>query len=174
MLIKGEPLNQLLVEIEKQLEFVLQIKMEHSIMFLKAVKTWLQCLVHPHAKFTMYEERENLDESSIIVYDTVQLKIAFLLKEDELAYQLAVRLEKLVTKSLVLIISPEFYFYHSLLLIRRCEQKDRKNMKIVKKQLKRALNQFKKWSEHCPDNFRHKQQLLLAEWDRLQKKRQKP
>ncbi|XCS09702.1 AAA family ATPase [Aeribacillus pallidus] len=170
MLIKGEPLNQLLVEIEKQLEFVLQIKLEHSIKFLKAVKSWLQCLVHLNAKFTMYEERENLDESSVIVYDTIQLKIAFLLKEDELAYQLAVRLEKLVKKSLLLIISPEFYFYHSLLLIRRCEQKDRKNMKIVKKQLKRALNQFKKWSEHCPDNFRHKQQLLLAEWDRLQKK----
>ncbi|WP_165820824.1 ATP-binding sensor histidine kinase [Pueribacillus theae] len=168
--LKGHRLQETADLIQKQLQFSKQIQYTLSKDFLNEVNDWIAVLSGQH-KEPNWNFVEILDDESVeIIHYTIRLQLAYLLNEPSVAKRLLSKLSKLVDKSLVLIIAPDYYFYEALWLARNFEETNMKEKRKTLKRIKKTLLLFKRWAGHSPDNYEHKYDLIKAEEARIKKK----
>ena len=75
--------------------------------------------------------------------------------------------EKYVEGAEGIFINPVFYFHQSIALAKAYTQADVLLQSRYLNKLTANLEKFKKWAEHCPQNYRHKYLLIQAEVARI-------
>lgn len=167
LLLKGEELNKVLTGVHKQLEFVKSINYRLSVDFINEMEHWLNVLMNKDVSPNFDMPITNNDQSSDVIHYTLRLQMAFLLKEEEQAINILQKLSQLITKTNVLVMTPDYYFYHTLWLSRLYEKATKKDKKIYIRRIKRNTQKMKKWAENSPANYKHKFMLMQAELYRL-------
>ncbi|PAE22495.1 hypothetical protein CHH80_00590 [Bacillus sp. 7504-2] len=164
-LIKGDSLDVVITEINKQLAFVNKIQYFLSMKFLLEMKEWMEWLTDGTKRKLPPTQLADLrdDPSAFIMHNTIRLQMAYIVADDEKAREIIDALNNVVTNTLVLVIAPEFYFYHTLWLVRFYYQEPSKERKKIKKYLQRNLKKMKKWASHAPMNYEHKYLLMKIE-----------
>ncbi|MCP5498089.1 MAG: AAA family ATPase [Leptospiraceae bacterium] len=66
--------------------------------------------------------------------------------------------------------SAEFLFIYGISTIKQAEQEKRKLSIFEKFRLNGIIKKLEKFSENCPENFKHLKDLMLGEWNRLKNK----
>lgn len=59
---------------------------------------------------------------------------------------------------------PQFHFHRTLALIQASRDGDITLNRKRKKQIKKSISSMKKWMKKAPENYRHKYELMQAEW----------
>src|SRR5690625_2172812 len=72
------------------------------------------------------------------------------------------KLEALVDETLILVIAPDYYFYHALWLS-RLTQSGKLSKKTGRAKLLKKLAQLEKWAKHSPSNYEHKYSIVKGE-----------
>lgn len=164
-LIKGDPLKIVLTEINKQLAFVNKIQYFLSMKFLLEMKEWMEWLADGTKRKLPPTQLADLrdDPSAFIMHNTIRLQMAYIVADDKKAKEIIEALNSTVTNTLVLVIAPEFYFYHTLWLVQFYHHEPAKERKRIKKYLHRNLKKMKKWASHAPMNYEHKYLLMKIE-----------
>ncbi|MFC4402454.1 AAA family ATPase [Gracilibacillus xinjiangensis] len=164
--IKGDHLEQVKAGIERQLLFARNNEYAITSDYLAELSEWIDILTSPNKQPTWEFPDITDDKSVAIIHKTTRLQIAYLLNNQSVALSLMAELEPLVDNSLVLIVAPEYYFYHSLSLIKRMEE-DIITKRNKYKGLKKNLAKLKTWANHSPTNYQHKYLLVQAEFEKL-------
>ncbi|MEH7344614.1 AAA family ATPase, partial [Bacillus sp. JJ1532] len=167
MFIQGNSLKEVSMGVQKQLEFVKSINYRISVDFIHEMKHWLEVLSNRDVTPNFDMPITNSDQSADIIHYTLRLQMAFLLKEEEQASNLLKMLSKLITKTNVLVITPEYYFYQTLWLCRLYEKATKLDRKIYIRTIKRNIQKMKKWAENAPVNYQHKYLLMKAELNKV-------
>ncbi|MBS4197732.1 ATP-binding sensor histidine kinase [Lederbergia citri] len=165
--LKGHQLAETLNTIEEQLQFSNQIQYDLSRNYLNEVKYWIHILNEEIANINWSFPKITDDDSAEIVHYTVRLQMAYLLNERDIAKELMEKLNNLVDGSLTLVIAPEYYFYKDLWMAKLYNDSVMKEKSYFRKQLKKHLSLWKKWSKHSPSNYEHKYMLIKAEEARM-------
>ncbi len=61
------------------------------------------------------------------------------------------------------LILADYYYYHALILTALMADADRSNQRKFKETAVENLHRIGRWAELCPENFKHKHELILAE-----------
>ncbi|WP_443127565.1 AAA family ATPase [Gracilibacillus sp. D59] len=165
-LIKGDNLEEVKEGIERQLTFAKKNEYAISNDFLSELLDWIAALSLPDKQPTWEFSEFTDDKSAAIMHKTIRLQMAFLFNHRSMAMSLMEELEPLVDNTLVLIVAPEYFFYHSLWLVRLIEEGELTE-KSGKRKLKNNLKKLKKWAKHAPTNYLHKYLLIRAEQQKL-------
>ncbi|MBS4220711.1 AAA family ATPase [Bacillus sp. FJAT-49711] len=167
--LKGHQLEETLNTIDAQLHFSNQIQYDLSKNYLNELKYWIHILNETNVKPDWGFPKITDDESAEVVHYTVRLQLAYLLDELDIAKELMEKLNKLVDGSLTLVIAPEYNFYKGLWLAKLYKDATIKNKMVIRKQLKKQLSLWRRWSKHSPVNYEHKYYLIKAEEARIKK-----
>lgn len=162
-LLMGEQLERAILGVKDQLQFVHDINYPISVGFLKELESWLDILTGKKTADQWVLPDVKDDKSALIIHYTVRLQMAFLFKNQQLASELLEHLEKLVDKTLVLVIAPEYCFYSTLWYCRFSKNASKPEQIRLRKKIRRNIRHMKKWAESCPANYKHKHLLMRAE-----------
>ncbi|WP_019155636.1 AAA family ATPase [Robertmurraya massiliosenegalensis] len=166
-MIKGEPLEAVLKEINQQLAFVNKIQYFLSMKFLLEMKEWVEWLIDEQNPLPAHLDELRNEPSAFIMHNTVRLQMSYMAEDEEKASEIIDALNNKVTNSLVLVIAPEFYFYHTLWLCRFYNKRTKSEKKKIKFYLKRNLKKLEKWAKQAPVNYEHKYLLMKLESEKL-------
>ncbi|WP_175495358.1 ATP-binding sensor histidine kinase [Gracilibacillus orientalis] len=164
--IKGDNLEQVKEGIDRQLTFAKKNEYAISDDFLSELLGWIAALSSPDKQPTWEFPEFTDDNSAAIMHKTVRLQLAYLFNHRSIAISLMQELEPLVDNTLVLVVAPEYFFYHSLWLVKLMEEEE-VTRKSGYRKLKNNLKKLKKWAKHSPTNYLHKYLLILAEQQKL-------
>lgn len=162
-MIMGQPLVEVLDEINRQSAFVHKVQYKISINFMTESKEWINWLRNesPAKPETLYDYQD--DPSASIIHNTVRLQMYYIMDDHDSVKNIIDELNRTVTKALVLVIAPEFYFYHSLWLCRLYPKESEYQQSEIRKYLRRNLITMRKWAEQSPYNYQHKYLLIKTE-----------
>ncbi|WP_042147042.1 ATP-binding sensor histidine kinase [Paucisalibacillus sp. EB02] len=164
MFMKGDPLSEVSAGIEQQLKFAKDNEYSISDDALSEFQKWIENLTNEDS-FISWDFPTLLDDASIaIVHTTFRLQMTYLFQNERVARSIINTVGPLVESTLELIVVPDFYFYHSLWLIRWIREGQHVSKKD-KKRLKKMMVKLKQWAEHSPENYQHKFLLVKAEWE---------
>lgn len=163
LLLKGERLEEVLIGVNKQLEFVKSINYRLSVDFINEMNHWLDVLMSTNINPIFDLPISNSDQSGDLIHYTLRLQMAYLMREEHQAKLLLDKLTGLVKKTNVLVISPDYYFYHTLWLSRFYENSTSNEKKYYKHIMKKNVKKMKKWAKNSPANYQHKYHLMVAE-----------
>ncbi|MGE8207506.1 AAA family ATPase [Heyndrickxia sp. NPDC080065] len=171
MFMVGNPLQEVKEGINKQLEFVKQIRYTLSNYFLNEVKQWIRILMDPSLKSNWDLPKITDDLAALIIHSIIRLQMAYLLNKPKIAQELLTILEEQFNRSTVLVIGPEYYMYQSLWLVKFYPETSRLEQRNFRKKLHVNLKKLKKLAGHSPDNYKHKYLLVQAETARIENKK---
>lgn len=166
-IIKGEPIEIVLQEINFQLAFANKIQYYLSMKFLLEAKEWFQWLSDVQTPPPTKLEDLSEDKSAFIMHFTLRLQMSYIVGDEVRAKEIIHALNSAVTNTLVLVIAPEFYFYHTLWLCRFFPNESTREQKKMRKLLKRNLGKMEKWAKQVPINYEHKYLLMKTETENL-------
>ncbi|WP_057772520.1 AAA family ATPase [Cytobacillus dafuensis] len=164
LLLKGERLEDVLAGVNTQLEFVKSINYRISVDFINEMKHWLEVLMNQDIKPDFDMPITNNDQSGDVIHYTLRLQMAFLLNEEAHAKKILEKLTRLINKTNVLVITPDYYFYHTLWLCRFYKNSNSAEKKVYIRTMKKHIKKMKKWSKNSPANYQHKYLLMKAEF----------
>ncbi|MEC5423105.1 trifunctional serine/threonine-protein kinase/ATP-binding protein/sensor histidine kinase [Virgibacillus sp. C22-A2] len=164
--IKGDNLNDVKTEIERQFNFAKRNEYTLSNDFLRELTDWIDVLSIKNAEVNWEFAEITDDPSAVIIHETIRLQMTYLLQNDEQAMKIMKKLDELVDDTLFLISAPDYYFYHSLWLVRLI-LKGSLPKRQVKAKLAKKLAKLKKWANHSPSNYMHKYLLIKGELARV-------
>ncbi|SES16002.1 serine/threonine protein kinase and signal transduction histidine kinase with GAF sensor [Gracilibacillus ureilyticus] len=170
--LKGDHLEQVQEGIDRQLMFARKNEYAITSDYLAELSEWISVLTAPDKQPAWDFPDFTDDKSAAIIHKTTRLQLAYLLNNRNVAQVLIKELEPLVDNTLVLIVAPEYFFYHSLWLIKLMDERIITRKSQYKK-LKKNLAKLKKWAKHSPANYRHKYLIVQAELVKLNKKHQR-
>ncbi|SDZ65597.1 Predicted ATPase [Evansella caseinilytica] len=171
-LMKGDPVDSVLNSINEQLALVRRIQYPVSIGFLQEMECWLKLLTFTANEPVAFSVKEFAnDPSAFIMHNTLRLQMLFLLNDRTRMEEVIMALNEVVSKTLVLVIAPEFYYYQSLGLCRLYLAKSSAEKKKFKRLLIRNVKKMKKWAESSPANYMHKYLLMKAETNQVLNKK---
>jgi predicted ATPase/signal transduction histidine kinase len=164
---QGRPLPEVRSELEAALVLVQRANFFAEEQNLLALRRVIQRLAEGSTERTCIEPSQ--DEQARCRHLVTRLGAAYLLGELEEARELAAGAEAILPTLTRSPLQVELNFYSSLTLARWCdrqageaEERQRMLARIVTNQHQLGL-----WAETCPDNYRHKHQLVAAELCRL-------
>ncbi|MDQ0156703.1 AAA family ATPase [Robertmurraya andreesenii] len=166
-MIMGAPIEKVLDEIEGQSAFVHKVHYKISMNFITESKEWLDWLRNKSSSkpTTLYDYQD--DPSASIIHNTIRLQMYYIMGEHDSVKNIIDELNRTVSKALVLVIAPEFYFYHSLWLCKLYHEESGIQQREMRKYLRRNLKTMKKWAEQSPHNYQHKYLLMKMETDQV-------
>ncbi|KAB8136755.1 AAA family ATPase [Gracilibacillus oryzae] len=170
--IKGDHLELVEEGIERQLMFARKNEYAITSDYLAELSEWIAVLTVQDKQPTWNFPDFTDDKSAAIIHKTTRLQVAYLLDNQTKALLLMEELEPLVDNTLVLSVAPEYFFYHSLWLIKLMDKNIIEKRMNLKK-LKKNIAKLKNWAEHAPANYLHKYLLVQAELERFNQKEQK-
>ncbi|MDL4839067.1 ATP-binding sensor histidine kinase [Aquibacillus rhizosphaerae] len=162
LFIKGESLEEVTEGIERQWRFANKNDYRLSSDLLEELNNWITYLRTPKGVPEWEFEAITDDASAEIIHKTLRLQMSYLFNEYGIAQSLLNDLKNLVDDTLKLMITPDYYFYHSLWTIRLTRQGNISRLQ-AKRKLKKSSIKLKNWTKHSPENYRHKYLLVKAE-----------
>ncbi|RCW76971.1 ATP-binding sensor histidine kinase [Saliterribacillus persicus] len=166
LLIKGDNLEQVEEGIRRQVTFAKKNEYAISDDFLTELLDWIAILSTsektPTWEFTEFTD----DKSATIMHKTIRLQMAYFFNNRPVALSLMEELEPLVDNTMVLVVAPEYFFYHALWVTKLIKDGELSKKEGFKK-LKKDLTKLEKWAKHSPSNYLHKYLLILAEKEQL-------
>lgn len=178
--VKGVSAEKLLEKIEEYFKYTTQINHLHFNQFLTTYRQFCLCLLDKTSNPTSFTD-ENINESEfleeimagdgrarkIFDYNLCKMQVCFLMEEYEKALELANESQKHEGRALGVVTISEYYFYQCLTITALYDKfniKEKiKYINILKKRLKR----MKAWAGACPENYKHKYYLILAEYNKI-------
>lgn len=167
MFIKGDNLEDVKMGIKRQIDFANQNEYTLSNDFLGEVMDWIHVLSTKNEKVKWEFPAFTDDPSAVIIHYTIRLQMTYLLQNDEQAMEIMENLESLVDDTLILVIAPDYYFYHTLWLA-RFMQKGMLSKKQGRAKMVKKLAKLQKWANHSPSNYMHKYLLVKGELARAE------
>ncbi|MGN8646137.1 AAA family ATPase [Gracilibacillus sp. HCP3S3_G5_1] len=164
--LKGGNLEQVKEGIERQLTFAKKHEYAISNDYLSELSDWITVLSSPDKQPKWEFSDFTDDKSAAIIHKTTRLQMAYLFNHRSIALSLMQELEPLVNNTMVLIIAPEYFLYHSLWIVKLIEEGEITRRSGWSK-LKANLKKLKKWAKHSPTNYLHKYLLIRAEYQKL-------
>ncbi len=164
--LKGDNLEQVKEGIERQLTFAKKHEYAISNDYLSELVDWIDVLSSPEKQPTWEFSDFTDDKSAAIIHKTTRLQMAYLFNHRSKAISLIEELEPLVDNTMVLIVAPDYFLYHSLWIIKLIEEKEITRRRGLSK-LKANLKKLQKWAKQSPANYLHKYLLILAEYQKL-------
>ncbi|WP_144462309.1 AAA family ATPase [Siminovitchia fortis] len=161
--LKGHSLRETARLIERQRKFSVKIQYTLADDFLYELNDWIAVLEGTKNNPNWNYAFKTVDEAATIIHYSLRLQFSYVMNEINVAKELMNKLKKLVDRSLVLMIAPEYYFYESLWLLRNLEKANKIEKYKNKKRIKKNLKLFKRWMDESPANYAHKYYLLKAE-----------
>ncbi|WNG37678.1 AAA family ATPase [Archangium violaceum] len=174
----GTELSVTLTETENSLVFIQKIghrDMEATLLAYRQAIRCLQARTHQRAGFdddTFSEEEylESIRKSPLVVceYQVLRIQTSYLLGEIADALELS----RVVGENFQLVrpflMGIDYIFYTALTLAAYHPEAPSSEKNSVLSQLEEHLNLLDTWAQDCPENFRHKHQLVAAELARLE------
>jgi predicted ATPase/tRNA A-37 threonylcarbamoyl transferase component Bud32 len=179
LLMRGVPLNIVLVETERYMELVKRIQNKEATHIIWGVQ---QAILNYKGmtNYPMSFESEKFNESEYAkelkefgsqhfahFYFINKMQSYYLIGNYESASKASKESEKFLKYSIGMFHMTEHYFYSSLILCKLYTRESKTCRKKILKQLKSILKKFEKWAEECPANFYHKYLMIDAEINRL-------
>ncbi|RHW34300.1 sensor histidine kinase [Oceanobacillus profundus] len=169
LLIKGDHLNDVKKGIKRQHDFAKQNEYIISDDFLDETIDWIDVLATRTDPVNWNFPDFTNDVSAKIVHYTIRLQMTYLLDNEDAALAIMEKLESIVDRTLILVIAPDYYFYHALWLT-RLMRRGKLSRNQGRQKLFKRLKKMKMWAKNSPANYRHKYLLLEAEWLHVNKK----
>ncbi|MGE6260030.1 AAA family ATPase [Heyndrickxia sporothermodurans] len=166
----GSHLQEVEDGIDKQLQFVKQIRYTLSNDFLNEVKQWIRILMDASRTPNWNLPKITDDLSAVIIHSIIRLQMAYLFNRKDIALELLSILEEQFSHSTVLVIGPEYYMYQSLWMVKLYPQASKVEQRNYRKKIHINLKKLKKLAKHSPDNYKHKYLLVQAEAASLDKR----
>ncbi|WP_196493788.1 ATP-binding sensor histidine kinase [Ornithinibacillus caprae] len=166
--IKGDQLKVVARGIERQLTFAKQHEYALTDNFLTEILYWIDIFSNEDSKLNWDYQEFAEDIPATIMHYTIRLQMTYLLNAKQKAMEAIEKIDHLVDQSHVLVITPDYYYYHALWLTRLIRTGDI-NISTGRKKLKRNLAKLKKWAIQSPVNYKHKYLLVKAEWEQCTK-----
>ncbi|WP_226037828.1 ATP-binding sensor histidine kinase [Aquibacillus saliphilus] len=167
LFIKGENLEDVSDGIKRQIDFANQNEYALSNDFLGEVINWIEVLADKDKKVIWNFPTFTDDPSAVIIHYTIRLQMTYLFKNEEQALTIMEKLESLVDDILILVIAPDYYFYHALWLA-KFMQKGSLSINQGKAKIKKKLAKLENWANHSPTNYLHKYLLVKGELARVE------
>jgi histidine kinase len=179
MLSKGDAVDHVLKYTREKLLFVINVKDQLNIDFFRFMERIL-CELKLTADLRSESRQGDVlsevydeEETSVrLCYVTLQIQVLFLLGQYEKALEKVREIEPMLYSPMMMVITPELHYYHSLLLTRYYDDMDAREQKAMRKILRTNLKMLKRWAKGCPENFLHKYLLVSAEMKRIMGDRQ--
>nr|WP_240795367.1 ATP-binding sensor histidine kinase [Aquibacillus halophilus] len=167
LLIKGDNLQDVSVGIKRQLEFASQNEYVLSNDLLGELANWIEVLSNKNTAVNWEFPEITNDPSATIIHYTVRLQMTYLFQNEDQAIEIIERLELLVKETMILIVAPDYCFYHALWTAKFIRNAtlpiNQGKARMVKK-----LAKLKKWATHSPTNYMHKYLLVKGELARVE------
>lgn len=181
--VRGVHLEKLLEQIEHYSRYNHYMNHRYLNDFLSIYRQFTLCLLgRTHSPLSF--DDENISESILVErlgsgdererkifdYNLCKLQIYYLMGNYEEALKISKESEVYEDRANGTIALPEFYFYYCLLILARYHVFGLKERYMYTKVLKKKIRVMKTWAESCPENFKHKYLLILAESNRVRKR----
>ncbi|SET05812.1 Predicted ATPase [Oceanobacillus limi] len=166
---KGDKLGDVKKGIDRQLAFAKQNEYVLTDNFLSEITSWIEILSKKDSPIIWdYPDFEE-DIPATIMHYTIRLQMTYLFGAEQEAKKIMQKVDHLVHQTHVLLITPDYYYYHGLWVTKLLQNQLIKRS-VGRKLIKRDLAKLRKWARQSPSNYNHKYLLVKAEWDRLAKK----
>ena len=171
----GHPLGEIIQHLNPAIGFARKIHFDDVALALTTFRQFilnLQGQTKGKATFDTDDFRESEFSDKLNASKFSVAKMYFLLHKIESAYLLGnygdameyINRSKDLTYNLSgQLVEAEYYFYESLLLTAMFQKASARERAGYKKTLAGNLKKFKRWTEHCPENFENMYLLLQAE-----------
>lgn len=163
LLIKGDHLLEIKNNIMNQIKIARQFNYMIGIHYNKELLHWIDVLMNDNIQPDWNMKIHTEDDSSTISHYTFRIQMAYYLNDHFKAEECLQKLITLIDKTFMLVMAPEYYFYHALWECRFIRV-NKKDIKTRKKTITSILKRFKKWSQHSPTNYLHMYFLVKAEF----------
>lgn len=163
---KGQPIQKVLQIIEEQLKVVKQYQYRLGIDYLSEMLLWLENLADGEKEVDWNFPEFTDDISAKIIHFTFRLQMTYLFLNKEEAEQIISAVEKIINNSPTLIITPDYFYYYCLWIVKQVDWEDL-TVREASKKIKYKLKSLKKWAVLNPDNYLHKFLLIEAEYKRI-------
>ena len=178
----GQPLPELIENLDNILATLQQLKIETAIQWSNILMQLMHNLhgevedptiligqYYDESVMVAQHEAAN-DGTALSYYYVCKLMLCTLMGEYETAVIQAERIQPHLESILGQYITTIFTFYATLAHIGCYGQALPKEQKRHSKVIKANLKKLKKWSIHAPENYAHKYQLALTQWQAVQNK----
>ncbi|MCB1178143.1 MAG: SpoIIE family protein phosphatase, partial [Leptospiraceae bacterium] len=164
----GMKFDALSIELEKFLNFVIEHKNKDSELILRSLQNFI--LDHSNKSVSTRYSKEFYEDClksktkiTIICYYLLEIQNYYYLEDYKNAMSIALKVIEVQDSVVGMFTYSEFHYYYTLILIELFTEEEIDKRKIINQQLK----MFERYSSNCPENFKHKYYILLAEWARV-------
>ncbi|WNG48708.1 AAA family ATPase [Archangium minus] len=174
----GTGFSQVLSEIETDLAYAQKAGLHWRIQSLISLRQALRCLQDRTREWARFED-DTFDEEAFLaanrelptvrcMYWIQRLQVSYLLGDVEAAREMSRRASELIAFLRGWYLLAEHNVYTSLTLVACCEKGAASERAGFLERIAANQRQLGIWADHCPENFRHKYQLVSAELARLE------
>ncbi|MCY1078861.1 AAA family ATPase [Archangium lansingense] len=174
----GTALSRVLSEAETGLAFLRKSSLSGMQAQLLGLRQAIRCLQGRTRKHARFDDDE-FDESVILAsslkpplllcrYKILRLQACYLLGDLEEAQEMSREASPLLDAIQGYYFVAEHNFYTSLTLAACCDRSTPEQRALLLEQLAAHQRRLGVWADNCPENFRHKHQLISAELARLE------
>jgi len=180
--IKGDPLDEVYREAKKYHDYAEGSGVEMMFQLLNMDEHMILNL-QGRTEDKLSFDAEKYNEASMVAmlkkipfdfglfwYDLYKSFVMYLYGELDLALAHSLAAEKNKGTAPGLMLFCEQHFYHSLILCATIGRFEGEEREKYEKQIAENEKRLRKWGENCPDNYKHKHTLVLAEMARLEGK----
>lgn len=162
LFIKGDNLKAVSTCVKQQIHHAKESEFALSDNYLEEILDWIDRLIYPEEQLDWTFPEGIDDNSSLFVHQTLRLQMTYLFQDESEAMKIMDHMESVINDKLIMIITPEYYFYYCLWTIKRMKNR---TISIVegKRKIYKKMKKMKKWAHYSPDNYKHQYLLLAAE-----------
>ncbi len=169
----GTPLDRLLAEGRRYLEFLERVQNEDAVLFVMVVQQAALCLKgRTSGLFSFTDERYDEEQQRALMiekkafvplqgYYLFKCMALYILGDSENSLKMAVESDTLSEEALCQPYHADHYLYFSLAIAAAWPDMSWNRKRHFSSILSRNLRKLAEWSRQCPENFRHKE-LLVA------------
>ncbi|PTL78247.1 AAA family ATPase [Vitiosangium sp. GDMCC 1.1324] len=176
----GTALSQVLSEAETSFVFLRKSSLTEMHALLLGLRQAIRCLQGRTRKNARFDDDE-FDESVFLAsnlklplslgrYKLLRLQVSYLLGDIEEAQEMSREAGLLLESIRGYFFVADHNFYTSLTLAACCDRSPPEHRAGLLEQLATNQRQLGIWADNCPENFRHKHQLISAELARLEER----
>lgn len=178
-LVKGDPLDQVLLESKKYAEYILEAEFEPLIQVQKCQAAKLTNLMDLTGTRTSLDCESYIEEENVALMESMPFGLGlfwhhvykafmlFLYEENALALEAIMIAEENKVHIPGLMIYPDHFFFHTLIITANWPPQT-SNTEAHLHAIHADLEQMRLWQNHCADNFKHRHLLMSAEYSRIQ------
>jgi predicted ATPase/signal transduction histidine kinase/tRNA A-37 threonylcarbamoyl transferase component Bud32 len=173
--IAGTPLETLLKEGNRYLEFLHRVQNEDAVLFVRVVLQTALCLKGETIGASSFSDEQYDEEQQLALmkekkalvplqgYYLFKSQALYIMGEYDGSLKMAEESEKLSDEALCQSYHADHYLYYSLAIAAVWTELSWGRKRFLKTILNRNLKKLAEWAGHCPENFLHKELLVAGE-----------